>query len=619
MIKNLFKTIIIASFLISCQAAQKNVIIAEQPADSLKMPDDFWLSEQAKTRLDSIFNLVNQAHNQLINTDTLGAELTYEFAFESLSRFNYDERSTLLRWVKYDSVLQLMNNDYEQIYESQEEITEAEEIREDITNLEEELFPDSVLFSEETVIDTSSGFPLTLNQKVRAAIKYFQTKGRPVFSKWLERSGRYENIVKEIFASYELPEELIYLAMIESGFNPNARSYARAVGMWQFISATGSYYGLRHNWWFDERRDFLKATEAAARHLKDLYAMFDEEWYLALAGYNCNPRRVKFNMRRYDTNDFWKLRRLPRQTRNYVPTFLAATIIAKNPKKFGFYIDKSAPIEVDTVKISESIDLNVVAKSVDTTYAYIKEINPAVIRWVTPPGIDDFTLYLPKNTKEKFKKAYATLPDSEKRSWVRHRIKSGESLSTIAQKYHTSISVLKSTNKLRGNIIRAGHHLIIPVPQNKKHYYASSYNTTSKKRSYSKPSRVKENPAEYESKEYIVKKGDTLGGIAELYNTRASKIRSWNGLRYGQHIYPDQKLMIYVPKNKTLAKRSTSQSRMPLVQADTKNGNYYTVRPGDTLWDISQKYGLSISEIKRMNNKRSTTIRPGERLKVSVN
>ncbi|MCB0283111.1 MAG: LysM peptidoglycan-binding domain-containing protein [Calditrichae bacterium] len=618
MIKNILKTAFAACVAISCQAIQKDVVLNETVDDSLNMPEDFWLSGQATMRLDSLFNLVDQAHHQLNNGDTLGAELTYEYAFETLARFNLQEQSTLLRWSEYDSVLQQMNNDYEQIYENQQEITEAEEIREDITNFEEELFPDSILFGDETVVDTSSGFPITLNQKVRAAIKYFQTKGRPVFSIWLERSGKYENIVKEIFKKHDLPEELIYLAMIESGFNPSARSYARAVGMWQFISATGQHYGLRHNWWFDERRDYIKATEAAASHLKDLYEHFDEEWYLALAGYNCNPKRVKNNMRRYNTNDFWQLRRLPRQTRNYVPTFLAATIIAKNPKKFGFYVDKQPAIEVDTVQISESIDLNVIAKSVDTSYAFIKEINPAILKWVTPPGVDNFTIYLPKNTKEKFKKAYANIPDSEKRSWVRHHIKSGESLSAIAQKYHTSIAVLKSTNNLKSNFIRAGQNLLIPVPQNAAQAYASNVSDRPvSRKNYSKPVKAKENPVEYKSTDYIVKKGDTLGGIAELFNTRASKIRSWNGLRYGQHIYPNQKLIIFVPKEKSVV--SSNPSKQSIVKADVSSGEYYTVRPGDTLWDISLKFGLSIADIKRINNKNSSTIRPGEQLKVSSN
>jgi len=289
--------------------------------DVQNLPDNLWLSKKSIGRLDSIFTLSEMAHNQLINKDTLGAEITYEFAFEKISMFTETEQVTLLKWSKYDSVLQLMNIDYEHIFSEREESLAAEEVREEITNIKEEFtFPDSVLFGKETVIDSSGEIPLTLNKKVRSVIKYFQTKGRKTFTIWLERSGKYGEMARKIFREKGVPEDLIYIAMIESGFNPSARSYARAVGMWQFISATGKAYGLRNNWWFDERRDFVKASIAAAEHLRDLHERFNGHWYLALAGYNCNPKRVEKNMRRYKTNDFWKLRGLPRQTRNYVPT-----------------------------------------------------------------------------------------------------------------------------------------------------------------------------------------------------------------------------------------------------------------------------------------------------------
>lgn len=597
-----------------CQTT-KNVSLEITNKSILELPDDIWLSGMAQMRVDSILQMKSQAEDYFANQDTLAAELTFEYIFEIQSRFTAEDQETLRRLTIYDSALIAINDNYDRILSQKNGLIEAEEIREEITDLEEFLFPDSVLFGNSTVVDSSSLMPITLNEKVRAAIRYFQTKGRAVFTKWLERSGKYEKIIKNVLREHELPEELTYLAMIESGFNPSARSYARAAGMWQFISATGKYYGLRQNWWFDERRDYLKATRAAAEHLRDLNNRFKGDWYLALAGYNCNPKRVENNMRRYNTSDYWKLSKLPRQTRNYVPTFLAATIIAKDPKKFGFYIEKYKPVEVDTVIISESIDLNVVAESVDTTYAFIKEINPAVLRWVTPPGIDNFALYLPKGRKGKFQEAYALMPESDKRSWVRHKIASGESLSTIAKKYHSTISVLKSTNQLNGNTIRAGQYLLIPVPQNKKHYYASNdnYNEPATKRNRVRKSNkvTKENSAEYSPVKYKVKKGDTLGAIAEAYATRANKIRSWNGLYYGQHIYPNQQLTLYVPKNGfTAGKDVTKQPTEP-------NTTYYTVRPGDTLWDISKKYNISITSLKKLNKKTSSSIKPGELLKVT--
>lgn len=606
---------VVILFIFSCNHSVRQKDTSAEQRVPAGLPEDVWLSEGMTKSLDSLFTLTKMAHTKLNEKDTLGAELFFEYAFGIVSKFTEEQHATLENWAAYDSLLMVMNEDYERIFNTKEVVIEAEEIREDIIEMEERFsFPDSVLFGEGVAVDSSRGIPITLNYKVRLAIKYFQTKGRGVFTRWLERSGKYDKMIDTVLAKYELPADLKYLAMIESGFNPGAYSYARASGMWQFISATGRYYGLRNNWWFDERRDVLKATEAAARHLKDLHNQFGH-WYLALAGYNCSPNTVRRNMRRYNTTDFWKLKRLPRQTRNYVPTFLAATIIANDPKKFGFYVDKMAPVEFDSVHISESLDLNVVAKLVDTTYSYIKDINPAVRRWVTPHGIEDFALYLPEGTKQAFLQGYRNIPDSEKRSWVRHRIRSGESLSTIARKYRTTISVLKSTNNLRSNLIRAGHYLLIPVPQNKAHYYAERnayrHATTTRSR---KPAPVTTNVPGHKKVEYIVKQGDTLGEIAELYNTRASKIRYWNGIRYGRYIYPDQILTIWVPNSmEKLASKQTETTESRTI-IGVRDGKYYTVKRGDTLWDIAKNYNVSVSQIKQWNNMRSVRIRPGDKI-----
>jgi membrane-bound lytic murein transglycosylase D len=508
-----------------------------------------------------------------------------------------------------------INDDYEHIFGIAVFEQEAEELLEDLTQYEESVLGDSsgIAASDSLIDSVTTTIPLQMNQRVELAIKYFQTKGRPVFTKWLERSGRYEKMIKAVLAEHQLPEELFFLAMIESGFNPTAHSYARAAGMWQFISATGKYYGLRNDWWFDERRDPILSTRAAAQHLRDLYERFDD-WYLAMAGYNCNPNRVESQTRVYNTRDFWKLKRLPRQTRNYVPTFIAATIIAQNPRKYGFYVDRFEPVEYDTVLISECVDLDVIAGCVDTSFQAIKDLNPAILRWCTPPGVQDFVLNLPKGTRDKFKENYASIPDDQKRNYVRHKIRSGETLSTIAQKYGTSISIIKSQNNIRGSMIRTGHYLVIPVPQNKQYYsyYARSAPRSSYKSSAPRKPRTKvDNLTGYKKVVYRVKPGDTLGEIAEVYNIRASQIRSWNGLYYGQHIYPDQKLNIFVT-DPSVGQDNTQAGMAVSASA----GDYYIVKSGDTLWDISKRYDVSVERLKRWNNKRSNRLHPGERLKV---
>ncbi len=486
---------------------------------------------------------------------------------------------------------------------------------------------DSTLITIPDIIEEKGelAIPLVLNRKVEKAIQYFQGRGRRVFTKWLQRSGWYRELITRILKEEGVPEELFYLAMIESGFNPHARSYARAVGIWQFIYSTGRAYGLHRSWWFDERRDPEKATRAAARHLKDLYERFNN-WYLAIAGYNYSPRKIERRMKRYKVDEFWELPRLPRQTRNYVPTFIAAALIAKNPEKYGFYVEPEPPIRWDTVTVRECVDLNVVAKCVGSTFQEIKKLNPALLRWCTPPDRESWVLNIPPGTRQQFLENYAKVPDKEKLTWIHHRIRSGETLSTIARKYGVSMSVIKRFNKIRGSLIRAGHSLVIPVPQNKK--YAARLKKQASRSSYSyyrgKP--VKNVPGR-EKHIHTVQKGETLWEIALRYGVTLTQLRRWNGLGYSRIIHPGQKLNIWLkPDSPFLASRETAVQENEPEQMSVKkdspatdrNTVIYTVRRGDTLWDIAARYGVSIRDIKRWNNRRSNLIKPGDRLKIIV-
>jgi membrane-bound lytic murein transglycosylase D len=577
-------------------------------------PKDMYLDKDVKSSIDSMYVYYKHAINALQFGDSIGARIYYDKIFSFISELDEESKSVLLEWEAYSTLIKKINADYDTIFAQDILDLEAEEIREELTDFEEEVFGDSTgidITDIEAESDTNL-ISLQMNRRVELALKYFQTKGRKVFTIWLERSGKYEDLIKSILREYDLPENLVYLSMIESGFNPKAYSYARASGLWQFIYGTGSYYGLRSNWWFDERRDPILSSHAAAQHLRDLNTRFGN-WYLALAGYNCNPKRVERSMRRHNTRDFWKLKRLPRQTRNYIPTFIAANMIAQNPEKYGFYVEKLQPVQWDTVQISECVDLEIVAQCVDVSFNEIKELNPAVKRWCTPPGIKNFTLNIPIGSKEKFLSNYASIPDSKKRSWVRHKVRSGETLSTIAHKYGSTVSVIKNYNKVRGSMIYVGQYLLIPVPQNKNYYsYQVRYAHKSKPKSSSrKKSKTNVIPKNHKKITYIVKQGDTLGEIAEVYNTRASRIRSWNGLYYGQHIYPKQKLTLWIPENYNPSSISKSFAKK---ETNLPPGSYHVVKYGDTLWDISQKYGVSIENLKKLNNKRSNKIKPGEKL-----
>jgi membrane-bound lytic murein transglycosylase D len=239
-----------------------------------------------------------------------------------------------------------------------------------------------------------SDIPLTLNNKVQYFVNYFQTSGRSVFARWLSRSERYIPMMKQVLKKEGLPEDLVYLAMIESGFSPHAYSVASAVGPWQFMSATGKRYSLRIDQWIDERRDPLKSTVAAAMYLKELYGIFNKDWYLAAAGYNAGENKILRAINMYESRDYWQLSKgsyLKRETKDYVPRLLAAAIIAKEPAKYGFAdVAYLPPIEFDTVLIPSRTDLELVAKISDIPYQTLRELNPELRRWCTPPEYPEY-------------------------------------------------------------------------------------------------------------------------------------------------------------------------------------------------------------------------------------
>lgn len=380
------------------------------------------------------------------------------------------------------------------------------------------------------VVDDRDGhIPLVRTTTVDQFINYFKTKGKKQFQIWLDRKHEYGGLINEILTEQELPEELVNLAMIESGLNPKAFSRASAAGIWQFIYSTGKIYDLKRDWYVDERRDPIKSTYAACAHLKDLFEEFDH-WYLALAAYNSGSGRVHRAMRLHQTSDFWQLHTLPRETRNYIPYYLAAAIIARNPEEYGFetYSKKrKAPFEFDTVELEKSADLSVLARSAGTSLKTMQYYNPELRQSATPQN-GPYTLRIPKGTANKFTANFNALPEVQRFApqYIVHKVRRGESLSTISKKYKVSIHDVAAVNKIRNrHKISIGQKLTIPI----RGAYASH-----------------DGPPGHIKVVYTVRKGDTLGHIAEDYGTRAVKIRRWNNLAYGQYIYPGQKLVLWV-------------------------------------------------------------------------
>jgi membrane-bound lytic murein transglycosylase D len=448
---------------------------------------------------------------------------------DQLGEMNDDDREEFDRFEL--SLIEVYTNRLATLQASDVPYT-ADQLRHEITTVIE---PTEIEMgnSKFTVIDDRDGhIPLIRNHKVDQFIKFFQTKGRKQFDIWLTRKAQYENMILGIINDYSLPEELIYLAMIESGLNPKAYSRANAVGMWQFVYSTGKLYGLDRTWYVDERRDPIKATRAACEYLQDLYKEFDN-WYLALAAYNSGEGRVARAVRFHQTSDFWQLHSLPRETRNYMPYFLAAAIIGRNPEQYGFKNGTGRSIDYDLVELEKSADLSVIARSAKISLKTLKEYNPELRQSATPNN-GPYGLKLPKGTKNVFVANYNKLPETQRFApqYVRHRVKKGESLWSIAKKYRISIHDLAAVNKIRNrHRIKIGQILTVPV---RGQSFAGAKQSSNN------------GPPGQTQITYTVRKGDTLGHIAENYKTRARTIRSWNGLKYGDHIYPGQKLILWV-------------------------------------------------------------------------
>ena len=392
-----------------------------------------------------------------------------------------------------------------------------------------------VLPDEEQAAD----IPLALNDKVEYFVNFFRTKGRGTYGRWLSRSTRYLPMMKEILRKEGLPDELVYVAMIESGFQLHARSWANAVGPWQFMSATGRRYSLRIDQWVDERKDPVKATMAAAMYLKDLYGMFNNDWYLAAAGYNAGENKIFRAIDKYDTSDFWELSKgsyLKRETKEYVPKLLAAAIIAKDPARYGFTEIASVPVvEYDTVILPGRTDLELVARLTGTTFQSIKELNPALRHWCTPPNYPDYELRIPKGTKSRFEQQIAAIPVdqrfSEKTLYSHYKATKKDNLKQLARRFGTTSAELAELNGLGSKDRVAGRTLIVPVKQ--------SVNFEKEGRR-----RTADDQEPAVQKYYTVKKGDTLQALARKFNVSTRLLTVWNNLKSTAALKPGKRLVV---------------------------------------------------------------------------
>jgi membrane-bound lytic murein transglycosylase D len=505
--------------------------------------------------------------------------------------------------------------------------------------------------------------PIVFNDAVKYYIKWFSDDKKKVFTNWLKRSRLYVPMIREILRENDMPEDLVYLAMIESGFNPKAYSTAQASGPWQFIYSTGGRYGLEVSYWVDERRDPAKSTVAAAKYLKALFDQFGC-WYLAAAGYNAGEGRIGRLTQKHNTMDFWELHKyntLPKETRNYVPQLIAAAIIAKDPAKFGFgSITYDPPIRFAEVKVPSATPMSSIAKASSVTIDIVRTYNPEILRGITPPGKNDYVVKLPADVNtgafyERLGPELESIPVLK--SITTYKVKKKDSIASILKKNKIDqkdlVLLNSSDNDLR---IKPGMVLAIPkfsgekvresvaladtgenVPQSVVQAQielvvpAISELRTVKKNASDKPvlvatvrssapPKIIEKPSETRPAKgrptntkafktfHVVKRGETLSDISDLYGIDEDSLRSANKLK-GSKVYPNMKLRLV---SHTEPKEETKKTE----PTHFKKVRYHTVKKGETLTSISDKYGVDIDDLKSANKIKGNKINRNAKLKI---
>jgi|GEM_PF-285877 len=517
--------------------------------------------------------------------------------------------------------------------------------------------------SEVVKAKSRSEIKLVINDRVRSWIDYFTGRGRSWFEQYLERSGRYIPLMKEILKEHNIPEDAVYLAMIESGFSPKATSSASAVGYWQFITSTARRYGLRVDQYVDERRDPVKSTRAAANYLADLFNEFGD-WYLAFAGYNSGEGKVRGAIQQYGWGNFWELTGRGRdyfrqETKDYVPKYIAAAIIAKNPKRFGFRVHYQKPIEYDVVRVNQQTDVDTIARCTDVPVEEIEALNPELVMGITPPHRYD--IKVPKGTGEKFLVAFSKLPKGERLTRkfyettapLYHYVKRGDTLAKIAKRYGVSVKELVAANRLNKRRLRVGLRLTIPGKTKKVEKMVATAASASdndeppllvgtlsidklKRRSGSEG--IDKGGARYNNKKRGTSGSSTSADTDVASDSNASDVASdvasiaqageaqsesgLAGAAGGGEVGSGVGLKAAPPvgaKDASLTgpDEVSSTSKVTTISREVASTKYHTVVRGDTLAGIAKKYGITVAQIQKWNKINGVNIRAGERLIVS--
>jgi membrane-bound lytic murein transglycosylase D len=473
-----------------------------------------------------------------------------------------------------------------------------------------------------TIPDVTFDFPITINPQVNVYLELFQGRQRTYFSRWLARSGYYLPMIQKELENSGLPLDLAYLAMIESGFSQLAYSRSHAVGLWQFMKATGRQYDLLVDNYVDERRDAVKSTKAAVSYLKDLYAEFGD-WYLAVAAYNGGPGTMRKAVRRAGTKDFWEIaqkKSLRLETKRYVPKLIAAIMIAKEPEKYGFTdIVYEKPLVYDELPVGPGLSFEAAALLTGVESAEIKNLNLALKNGKTPLNQQKFTLKIPYGTRALAESNMPRLHSVASTDYKTHIVRKNETLTQVCRRYNINTTTLLKINNLKSAKLVAGSRLRIP-------YRTIHYRILPEGMDASIAARD-------ELILHTIKKGETISKISKQYQVPSELIVSWNGLSSVHKITAGQQLALYlrdsgpsVATKKNAPEQISRTDNVVILSSTYKSAppsttlqaqyRWYQVKNGDSLWTISRRFNTSPDDIKKWNNLKTNLIHPGNRLKL---
>jgi membrane-bound lytic murein transglycosylase D len=495
------------------------------------------------------------------------------------------------------------------------------------TGVWNELYPP---MSFDPTQNVSFDFPVVLNKQVEMYLHFFQNGFRDQFAHWLQRSAAYMPMMEAALAEAGLPKDLVYLAMIESGYNPLACSRSMAVGLWQFMEGTGIQYNLDIDKFIDERRDPEKSTQAAVAFLADLYKEFGD-WHLAVAAYNGGPGKIRNGLNKYGVDNFWDLASkdyLALETKRYVPKLIAALIIAKQPEKFGFtQLAYHTPPRYDVITVGPGMELEAVALITNSSLEKIKQLNHELRQNRIPPNLTEYEIKIPYATASVAMKNMPRLHSTVTTAYKTHKIAKKDTLSSICSLYDVNKTTLLKANNLRSGTLNSGQNLRIP-------YNTISYqllpDTIAKTKAANRDNLVM----------HQVKQGETVSRISKLYNVPPELIMSWNNLKNVKSVKSGQQLALYIDQREALAAGEKTKGitldktaglekspKLLVLKAEKRKTHItevrtsdsyasYNVQDGDTLFTISQKFSTSLAEIKKWNNLKSDLIHPGSVLKL---